>query len=164
MFGMRKHRDAPGQARAGASNRDRTVYIVGEPGPSAVPATAENFVAMCPEAAAALKQKGRSLAPPPPAEAEQAAAEVRELFAAVVKSPEAKGREELAQEIALIPGMTAERAKALLARAPTKQTSGFFAAMYDPDVPPDDPEPSDDPRQAAQAAVEAARNGGLGRE
>ncbi|MGC4052929.1 MAG: S49 family peptidase [Paludibaculum sp.] len=72
-------------------------------------------------------------APAPPAAAQNAetAETERQRIGAVLALPEAEGREQLARELALTPGMSADTAKRLLAVAPQAgaKTNAFAAAM-----------------------------------
>ncbi|PWG61766.1 S49 family peptidase [Spiribacter halobius] len=126
-----------------------------------VEATAANFQTYCPEAAAELREQGKADAAASIEEQREAASTAeRERIQAILGCEEAKGRTKLAQELAVTPGMSEEHAKRVLASA-SREDNGFLAAVPDPDVGPDEPEASGDPRAAAAAAVDRARQGGL---
>lgn len=118
-------------------------------------ATAENFRRLAPRAAEQLRAQGTARRPASAAigdEAQAAATAERERVRQILQLPRAKGREALAQQLALTPNMSVEHAAELLAVAPIEQpySDGVLAS-----------EPNDEARAAADHAVRAARDGGF---
>ncbi len=132
---------------------DGRVYITtathdadGKPLPEATPG---NIKRLIPQAADQLRAQGAARNPAPGSDAAKAAADERARISAILNLDHAKGRERLAEQLALTPDMSVERAGEILATAPAENS--FAAIGSDPD---------EEARSAADGAISIARNGG----
>ncbi len=94
-------------------------------------ATAEGASAQTAPAQPGNGTAGLSLGVPAGPSAEQAVGADRERAFAILSCDEAKGREELAQRLALKTSMSVEEAKALLASAPQAQTASRLDGLME---------------------------------
>lgn len=139
---------------------DGKVYITDQPaaadGSPNPRATAANVKKHLPRVAGQFRTEGEARArarggSATDPEAQKAAAHERERIRAILQLDHAKGRERLAEQLALTEGMTVERAGELLAVAPVERpySDGVLAS-----------EPDDEARDEAGRAIDAARRSG----
>ncbi len=96
-------------------------------------ATAENIARLCPESAEALRAEGEQRVEVP--DKQTAVTAERERVAGIINCEEAKGREGLAQQLALTEGMTVENAQRILAAQPKAASgSSWVSSMQSADV------------------------------